>query len=133
MTDTITLGGRALQLRPLKLGQLRVLLDALDGMAGKSGGALVEAAAAVVAAGLAPAHPDLTPEAVLEFEATLDELSAVVAAVLRAAGLNPVGEAGPMGEAGPVATAPEGTSALLARSSAPSMGPSPPAAALRTR
>ena len=37
MTETITLGGREFALRPLTLGQLRHLLDALDSMAGASG------------------------------------------------------------------------------------------------
>jgi len=119
MTQSITLGGRDFAVRPLKLGQLRHLLDALDEMTGKSAGALVEAAAKVVAAGLAPAHPDLAPDAVLDLEATLEELNAAVAAILRIAGLTPVEHA--MGEARPVA------SPVL--SSAPSMAPSPPAVA----
>src|SRR5207253_7988716 len=68
MTETILLGGRQFELRPLKLGQLRHLLDALDGMAGKSGGGLIEAAAGLVVAGLAPAHPDLGADAVLDLD-----------------------------------------------------------------
>jgi hypothetical protein len=101
MTETIALGGRQFELRPLKLGQLRRLVDALDRMTGQQAGALIAAAAEVVAAGLAPAHPDLTADAVLDLEAGIDELNAAVAAVLRAAGLQPlessVGEAGPVG------------------------------------
>lgn len=126
MSETVTLGGRQFDLRPLKLGQLRHVLDALDGMAGKSGGGLIEAAACIVAAGLAPAHPDLTPDKVLDLEATVDELNSAVAAILRVAGLRPMGD--PAGEASPVASlapAPQG-------SSAPSMAPSPPAAATPT-
>src|SRR5258708_2208455 len=69
MTETIRLGARDFELRPLTLGQLRRLLDALDAMAGKSGGALIDAAAAVVTAGLAPAHPPLTAAMVLGCEA----------------------------------------------------------------
>ena len=126
MTETIALGGRDFEVRPLKLGQLRHLLDALDDMTGTSGGALIEAAAKVVTAGLAPARPELTPDAVLDLEATLEELNAVVAAILRVAGLTPVEHA--MGEARPVAGLPEG----LASSSAPSTAPSPPAAAIAT-
>src|SRR5712691_10819001 len=101
MAETIALGGRQFELRPLKLGQLRHLLDALDDMAGKSGGALIEAAAQIVTVGLAPAHPDLTRDAVLDLEATLDELNAAVAAILRIAGLKPKDNA--IGEAPPVA------------------------------
>ncbi len=118
MSETVTLGGRVFEVRPLKLGQLRHLLDALDEMTGKLAGALVEAAAKVVAAGLAPAHPDLAPDAVLDLEATLAEFNAAVAAILRIAGLTP------MGEARPVASPPE----IPGPSSAPSMAPSPPAA-----
>lgn len=102
VTEMVTLGGRQLALRPLKLGQLRHLLDALEAMAGKSGGALIEAAAQVVGAGLMPAHPELGRDGVLDLEASVDELNAAVAAILRVAGLRPA-EAVP-GEAAPVAS-----------------------------
>jgi hypothetical protein len=131
MTETTTLGGRRFEIRPLKLGQLRHLLDALDDMAGKSGGALIEAAAKVVAAGLAPAHPELTADAVLDIEATIEELNAAVAAILRIAGLTPV-ENAPVenapGEARPVASPEE----ISGKSSAPFTAPSPPAALIPT-
>lgn len=133
MTETMTLGGREFRLRPLKLGQLRRLVDALDRMRGQQGGGLIAAAAEVVAAGLQPAHPDLAAEALLDLEAGIDELNAAVAAVLRRAGLEPLpappaagrGELGSgagVGEAAPVAN------------SAPFTPPSPPAAigAIRT-
>src|SRR6266478_5211520 len=107
MTETITLGGRQFELRPLKLGQLRHVLDALDGMNGKSGGGLIEAAVQIVAAGLAPAQPDLTADAVLDLEATIEELNAAVAAVLRVAGLQPPGEADPRVRPGEVPSAME--------------------------
>jgi hypothetical protein len=121
MTQTITLGGRDFEVRALKLSQLRGLLDALDGMTGKSAGALIDAAAKVVTAGLAPAHPDLAADTVLDFEATIEELNAAVAAILRTAGLTP--RENNMGEARPVASRPEAPGP----SSAPSMAPSPPA------
>jgi hypothetical protein len=121
MSDTVTLGGREFRVRPLKLGQLRHLLDALEQMAGKSAGALVEAAAGVVAAGLAPAHPEITTDALLDLEARLDELNEAVAAILEEAGLRP-GEARPVARPGP----------LPGNSSAPSTPPSPPAAATTT-
>ena len=126
MTDTIRLGAREFELRPLTLGQLRCLLDALDAMAGKSGGALIDAAAGVVTAGLAAAHPDLTAAAVLACEASLAELNAVVAAILTMAGLHPAGEAVPV--ANTAATARETPATGLA----PSTAPSPPAAAMPT-
>jgi len=122
MTQSITLGGRDFVVRPLKLGQLHHLLDALDEMTGKSGGALIEAAVKVVTAGLAPAQPGLTTDAVLDLEATLEELNAAVAAILRSAGL------APMGETRPVASPEESPG----NSSAPSMAPSPPAAPIPT-
>ena len=125
MTEKIRLGAREFELRPLTLGQLRHLLDALDAMAGKSGGALIDAAAQVVTAGLAAAHPDLTADMVLGCEASLAELNAAVAAILTMAGLHPAGEAGPV--ANPVAMA-----EMPATGLAPSMAPSPPAAPIPT-
>jgi hypothetical protein len=103
MTEMINLGGRRFELRPLKLGQLRPVLDALGAMTGKAGGALIEAAANVVAAGLAPAHPELTADALLDLEASVEELNAAVAAILAVAGLRPAES--PQGEARPVASA----------------------------
>ena len=131
MSESVTLGGRRFDARPLKLGQLRHLLDALEGMTGKSGGALIEAAATVVTAGLAPAHPDLTADAVLDLEATIEELNAAVAAFLRIAGLHPTENAegaNLTGEARPVA----GPEDIPGSSSAPFTAPSPPAAGMPT-
>ena len=122
MSESVTLGGRRFDARPLKLGQLRHLLDALEGMTGKSGGALIEAAATVVTCGLAPAHPDLTADAVLDLEATIEELNAAVAAILRIAGLHPAGEMRPV-------ASPE---EIPGSSSAPFTAPSPPAAGMPT-
>ena len=133
MTETLILGGRQFTLRPLTLGQLRGVLDALDAMAGKSGGGLIEAAARLVAAGLAPSHPDLNADAVLDLEATVDDLNAAVAAILAAAGLKP--QETPPGEA----RAPDGRPrpadpgmAISGGSSANSTPPSPPVAATPT-
>src|SRR5438067_4513981 len=95
MAETIRLGGRDFTLRPPTLGQLRHLLDALDAMTGISGGALIDAAARLVAAGLSAAHPELTIDAVLDLRASLAELNTAVAAILRQAGLSPMGEADP--------------------------------------
>ena len=131
MTETVALGGRQFEIRPLKLGQLRYLLDALDQMAGKSGGALIEAAAEVVTTGLVPAHPDLSANAVLDLEATVGELNAAVAAILRVAGLHPLVTArgeNAAGETRPVASPEE----IPGIGSAPFTAPSPPAAAIPT-
>ena len=97
MTETkITLGGRDFAIEPLRLGQLRTLLDALDDLSGKSGGAVVDAAARVIQAGLARAMPELTLDGVLQFEATMDEVTAAVSVILRVAGLSQSGEAMPV-------------------------------------
>jgi hypothetical protein len=98
----ITLGGREFAIEPLRLGQLRALLDALDDLSGKTGGAVIDAAARVIQAGLARAMPELTLDAVLELEATMDEVTQAVAVILGVAGLSRAGGIAP-GEAAPVA------------------------------
>lgn len=127
MSDTVILGGRHFALRPLKLGQLRHLLDALDEMQNKSAGGLIEAAAKVVAAGLAPCHPGLTEAEILDLEAGIDELNAAVAAILAVAGLKPADD--PVGEGLPVV----GPDGAAPRNSARSTPRSPPAAVIPTR
>jgi hypothetical protein len=96
------LGGREFRVEPLRLGQLRALLDALDDLSGKTGGAVVDAAARVIHAGLSRGSPELTLDGVLELETTMDEVTAAVAAILQVAGLSSQGETRP-GEAAPVA------------------------------
>jgi hypothetical protein len=140
MVETILLGDLRLEVRPLKLGQLRHVLDALEEMAGKSAGALIEAAARVIVTGVAPAYPDLTAERILDLEAGIEQLNDAVTAVLRIAGLRRPdnnAEAQIMGERQPVAIpvavpgAPQGTAPA---SSSPSFtAPSPPAAPILTR
>ena len=136
MTETIRLGGRDFTLRPPTLGQLRHLLDALDMMTGASGGALIDAAARLVAAGLAAAHPELTVDAVLDLDASLAELNTAVAAILCQAGLSPrevdPGEADPRVKPGEMASAATIAEAIPAPGSAPSTALSPPAAAIPT-
>ena len=92
----ITLGGRDFVIEPLKLGQLRALLDALDDLSGKTGGAVIDAAARVIQAGLARTNSELTLDAVLELDATMDEVTAAVAVILGVAGLSKAGEAMPV-------------------------------------
>jgi len=100
MTNTtIQLGGREFRVEPLKLGQLRGLLDALDDLSGKTGGAVVDAAARVIAAGLARSAPEMTADAVLELDATMAEVTAAVAIILQTAGLARPGEALPVAKA----------------------------------
>ena len=122
MTETVTLGGRDFTVRPLTLGQLRPLLDAVDALSGSVAGAMIDAAAKILHAGLGAAQPELTLDDVLALEATVPEINTAVAAVLRVAGLVPSGGAGP-GEAAPVASPSE-------PGSAQSTAPSPPAAAI---
>lgn len=132
MAESIVLGGLRLEVRPLKLGQLRQVLNALEEMSGTSGGGLIDAAARVVAAGLAPMHPELTAERILDLEAGIEQLNDAVGAILRIAGLRRPENSGgvqTMGETQPVASLREAP----ASSSPPSMGPSPPAASIPTR
>lgn len=97
--DTVKLGDETFAVKRPKLGELRGIIDALEQMTGKSGGGLIDGAVAVVVAGLRPAHPDITADALLDIEATTDELNEAVGVVLRAAGLrqtdNAEGEAAP--------------------------------------
>lgn len=95
----VQLGEQSFELRRPTLGELRAIVDALDGMAGSTGGRVIDAAVGVLVAGLRPNHPDLTAEQVLALTATMTELDDAVATVLRAAGLRQTedtpGEAGP--------------------------------------
>lgn len=85
-TTTITLGGREIEVRPLKLGAMRGLLDALDAMQGKEGGQTIEAAVDVLLKGL-PHATDLTAEMLLnELDITLEQMNAAVETVIRVAG-----------------------------------------------
>jgi hypothetical protein len=106
----IHLGGRDFAIEPLKLGQLRALLAALDDLSGKTGGAVIDAAARVIHAGLARSMPELTLDAVLDLDATMDEVTAAVATILTAAGLSRQAGTVP-GEAGPVTSGPQQTPA----------------------
>ena len=141
MDNIVTLGGREFALRPLTLGEVRPVLDALDGLAGlgakTGGGALLDAAARIVHAGLAGGAPGLTLDDVLALPATVDEVNRAVAAVLRLAGLVPTeprpGEPRPM-EPQPGELRAAGPDAAISAPASPrSAPPSPPAAAGITR
>jgi hypothetical protein len=89
MTEAkISLGGRDFAIEPLKLGQLRGLLDALDDLSGKTGGAVIDAAARVIQAGLVRTTPEMSLDDVFELEATMDEVTAAVSVILGVAGLS---------------------------------------------
>jgi hypothetical protein len=119
MTEVaVRLAGRDFAIRPLTLGQLRQVLDVIAELSGKSGGALVEAAARIIQAGLVRGDPSLTLDAVLAMEASLNELNEAVATILRVAGLAQK-ELSP-GESQPVATVEPSLPAFTA--------PSPPVA-----
>jgi len=128
-TETITLGGREFTLKRPTLGQLRPLVDALDRMSQETGGGIIEPAAELIAAGLAPTHPDITADALLDMPITIADLNQAVAAVLKIAGLQPKepapGEA-PSPDGRPPRAAVPGTSP---NSSAIFTPPSPPAPA----
>src|SRR4051812_42379344 len=124
MTETITLGGRRFELRPLTLGELRPLLDALDAFSGAGGAAMLDGAGRVIHAGCKPAEPGLRLDDILGLAATMDEVNAAVAAVLRVAGLVRPGEADPRATPGEVPAFEPSSAAFTARS--------PPAAAIPT-
>jgi hypothetical protein len=83
-------------------------------MEGQAGAALIDAAAAVVVAGLAQSCPDMTVDRLLDIEASIADLTGAVSAIIIVAGLKPAGE-----------SAPVATSEV---SSAPFTAHSPPAA-----
>lgn len=84
MAEQITLGERTFEVRPLKLGKLRGLLDRLAEMQGKANGEAIDATIAVLAAGLPDAG--VTVDDLLELDASLDELNVAVGTVIRVAG-----------------------------------------------
>ena len=86
----LALGDRRFEARQPTLGELRAVVDALDAMGTASGGGMIDAAVAVLVAGLKPGHPDITAEQVLAIQATAAELNDAVAVVLKTAGLREV-------------------------------------------
>jgi len=90
---TITLGGAAFAVRPLTLRQFRGVLPAFAraGATGAEDG--VDAAVEIIAAALSRDHPEMTREALLDREASVQELAEAVTAVARLSGLVAVGEA----------------------------------------
>jgi len=83
----ITLGGRAFTLRPLTLGQLRVILPAFARAAGLAREEAIDAAIDIIEAALARDTPEITRAALLEAEMLPAELIAAVDAIARLSGL----------------------------------------------
>lgn len=86
---TITLGARDYAIRPLTLGQLRVVLPAFARAAKLNAADGIDAAIDILAAALARDHASLTCDALLEFEATPHELASAVARIAELSGLVP--------------------------------------------
>ena len=86
---SIMLGARSYTVRPLTLGQLRVVLPAFARAAKLSAADGIDAAIDILAAALARDHAALTRGALLEMEATPHELAAAVAQIAELSGLVP--------------------------------------------
>jgi len=86
---TITLGNRSYTIRPLTLGQLRVVLPAFARAAKLNAADGIDAAIDILAAALARDHASLDRDALLEIEATPAELASAVAHIAALSGLVP--------------------------------------------
>ncbi|MDE2166539.1 MAG: hypothetical protein KGJ66_09410 [Alphaproteobacteria bacterium] len=93
---TITLGSCDYAVRPLTLGQLRVVLPAFARAAKLNAADGIDAAIDILAAALARDHRDLTRDALLELEMLPAELAVAVARIAELSGLVP--RAGASGE-----------------------------------
>jgi hypothetical protein len=98
MMTTITIAGRRYNLRPLTLGQLRIVLPAFARAAGLGKEDAIDAAVDILAAALARDTPEMTRAALLEAEMLPAELIAAVDGIAKLSGLVPQGDAAP-GEA----------------------------------
>ncbi|HKT18011.1 MAG TPA: hypothetical protein VJR47_08220 [Stellaceae bacterium] len=83
----ITLAGRSFTLRPLTLGQLRVILPAFARAAGLAREEAVDAAIDILAAALSRDAPEITRATLLGWEMLPAELIAAVDAIARLSGL----------------------------------------------
>ena len=100
---TITLAGVEYSIRPLTLGQLRIILPAFAkaGALGQEGS--MDAAIDIIVAALARDHGEITRALLLDTEMMPHELTAAVGEIARISGLiKPAGDAA--GEAEPAAT-----------------------------
>lgn len=89
MSATITLGNRDYAIRPLTLGQLRIVLPGFARAAKLNAADGIDAAIDILAAALARDHGDLTHDALLALEATPLELTSAVARIAELSGLVP--------------------------------------------
>ena len=94
----ISVAGKQFTIRPLTLGQLRVILPAFARAAGLAKEEAIDAAIDILAAALSRDAPDMTRAVLLEAEALPSELIACVEAIARLSGLVPQGDAS-LGEA----------------------------------
>lgn len=85
--SAITLGGRAFKLRPLTLGQLRVVLPAFARAAGLAREEAIDAAIDIIEAALSRDAPEITRAVLLEAEMLPAELIAAVDTIARLSGL----------------------------------------------
>ena len=92
---TITLAGRRFNLRPLTLGQLRIVLPAFARAAGLAKEEAIDAAIDILAAALSRDAPDMNRDALLMAEMLPVELVAAVDAIARLSGLVAQGETAP--------------------------------------
>ena len=83
----ITLAGRSFTLRPLTLGQLRVVLPAFARAAGLQREEAIDAAIDILAAALSRDAPEITRATLLDWEMRPAELIAAVDAIARLSGL----------------------------------------------
>ena len=98
MMMEITLAGRRFRLRPLTLGQLRIVLPAFARAAGLAKEEAIDAAIDILAAALSRDTPEMNRAALLQVEILPAELIAAVDAVARLSGLVAQGDGAP-GEA----------------------------------
>jgi hypothetical protein len=95
---TITIAGQRFTLRPLTLGQLRVVLPAFARAAGLANEDAIDAAIDILAAALSRDAPEMSRAALLAAEVLPSELIAAVDAIARLSGLVQQGDP-PTGEA----------------------------------
>lgn len=91
--ESITLGMQEFAIPKLRLGQIRTILEETAKAPGLTGGAVIDVSARIIEAGLSRSNPTMTYAAILDSEATLEEVNAAVALIIKAAGLAPSGEA----------------------------------------
>lgn len=89
----IRLGGAEFAIRPLTLRQLRSVLPAFARAAAITAEDGIDAAIEILAAALSRDHPEMSRDALLEIEASVEELAQAVGAVATLSGLVPSGEA----------------------------------------